>query len=187
MTEQYHSPQSHPLAVRGADCYETPPEAVRALLEVESIPSVCWEPACGSGNIVRVLRDAGRTCFASDLNDYGCPESKAGIDFLLEPNTPDGVQAIVSNFPFMLAAEMVEHSLQLCPLVIVLLRLMFLESERRSGILDGGMLARVHIFKSRLPMMHRRGWDGPKASSQVPYAWFCWDREHRGKTTIDRI
>jgi hypothetical protein len=36
-------------------------------------------------------------------------------------------------------------------------------------------------------MMHRRGWHGAKASSQVPYAWFVWDREHRGPTILDRI
>jgi len=185
--EQHHSPQRHPLAARGADCYESPPEAVLRLLEVEPIPSILWEPACSSGNIVQVLRAAGRTVFASDLNDYGCPESEAGVDFLLEPYAPPGVEAIVTNFPFMLAGEMVEHALELAPLVIVLLRLTFLESERRSGILDGGKLARVHLFKSRLPMMHRRDWAGPKASSQVPYAWFVWDREHRGPTTFDRI
>ena len=51
------------------------------------------------------------------------------------------------------------------PRVVMLLRLAFLESKRRSGILDGGQLARVHVFRNRLPMMHRAGWAGPKASS----------------------
>ena len=56
-----------------------------------------------------------------------------------------------------------------------------------SDILDGGLLARVHVFKNRLPMMHRAGWAGPQASSAIPFAWFVWDREHAGPTTIDRI
>jgi hypothetical protein len=182
MTKQRHS-----LADRRDDCYETPPEAVRALLAVERIPSTVWESACGPGAIVRELRATGRTVIASDLVDYGCPDSSCRIDFLMERTAPAGTQAIITNFPFKLAAEMVEHALELCPLVLVLLRLTFLESERRSTILDGGQLARVHVFRSRLPMMHRRGWDGPQATSQVPYAWFVWDREHRGPAIIDRI
>ena len=81
---------------------------------------------------------------------------------------------------------MVEHALNLVPLVIVLARLTFVESEGRSAILDGP-LARVHLFKSRLPMMHRRGWRGPKATSQVPYAWFSFERDHSGPALLDRI
>jgi hypothetical protein len=29
-------------------------------------------------------------------------------------------------------------------------------------------------------MMHRDGWDGPKAQSAMAFAWFVWDRDHRG-------
>jgi hypothetical protein len=179
--------QRHRLADRGDDVYETPPLAVRALLGVERIPRCVWEPACGPGAIVCELRAAGYAVHATDLVDYGCPDSNARIDFLLERTAPTGTQAIVTNFPFKLAGQMVEHALKLCPLVIVLLRLSFMESERRSAILDGGQLARVHVFRSRLPMMHRRGWDGPKATSQGPYAWFVWNRDHQGPTVIDRI
>jgi len=153
--------QRHSLADRRDDCYETPPEAVLALLEVERIPSTVWEPACGPGAIVQVLRASGRTVYASDLVDYGCPDSESRIDFLMERRAPAGIATIVTNFPFKNAAQMVEHALELCPLVIVLLRLTFMESERRSGVLDSGHLARVHVFRKRLPMMHRRGWEGP--------------------------
>jgi hypothetical protein len=179
--------QRHRLADRGDDCYETPAVAVQALLRVEQIPSVVWEPCCGPGSIVRELRATRRKVYATDLVDYGCPDSESRIDFLLETRAPPGVEAIVSNFPFKLAGEMVEHALQLVPIVIVLARLTFLESERRSNILDGGSLARVHIFRSRLPMMHRRNWGGARSTSQVPYAWFVWRRDHRGPTVLDRI
>jgi hypothetical protein len=69
----------------------------------------------------------------------------------------------------------------------MLLRLAFLESERRSPLLDRGLLARVHVFKNRLPMMHRHNWRGPRASSAIAFAWFVFDRDHQGPTTIDRI
>ena len=58
----------------------------------------------------------------------------------------------------MLAEKFVTHALELVPRVVMLARLAFLESERRSAILDGGKLARVHVFKQRLPFMHRDNW-----------------------------
>lgn len=42
-------------------------------------------------------------------------------------------------------------------------------------------------FRNRLPMMHRDGWAGPRASSAMPFVWFCWDRSHRGPATLHRI
>jgi hypothetical protein len=71
--------------------------------------------------------------------------------------------------------------------VVMLLRLEFLESARRSPILDGGQLARVHVFRNRLPMMHRHGWTGPRATSATAYAWFVWDRAHSGPAELHRI
>src|SRR6516165_832174 len=179
-----------PLRDRGNDLYETPPCATLALLRAEKLPKRIWEPACGRGAIVSVLRAHGHEVVASDLIDYGVPVTAPGyfgVDFLLERRAPEGTQAIVTNPPFSRAEEFVEHALELCPRVIMLLRLAFLESERRSRILDTGTLARVHIFRNRLPMMHRDGWEGPKASSAMAFAWFVWDRGHNGPPTLHRI
>lgn len=181
------NPKRHRLAERGDDSYPTPPCAVTALLQVEALPHCIWEPACGAGNIVSVLRAAGHCVVASDLVDRGCADSESGIDFLMERRAPDDVTTIATNPPYKLAAEFVAHALDLVPRVVMLLRLQFLESERRSDILDTGHLARVHVFKNRLPMMHREGWAGPRASSSLAFAWYVWDRQHAGPATIDRI
>ena len=53
--------------------------------------------------------------------------------------------------------------------------------------LDERPPARIHVFRNRLPMMHRHGWTGNKATSAIAFAWFIWDRSHRGPTTMDRI
>jgi len=45
----------------------------------------------------------------------------------------------------------------------------------------------VHVFRKRLPRMHRDGWEGRKASSGMSFAWFVWERGYTGPTTIDRI
>ena len=176
-----------PLRDRRNDLYETPECATRALLHVERLPRRIWEPAAGRGAIVRVLRAHGHEVVASDLIDYGEQTHFSRRDFLLEHKAPQGCECILTNPPFSLAEQFVAHALDLCPRVIMLLRLAFLESERRSRILDTGTLARVHIFRRRLPMMHRDGWQGPKASSAMAFAWFIWDRAHTGPAILNRV
>ena len=81
-----------PLDQRGDDLYETPVEAVTALLRAETLPPVIWEPACGPGAIVRTLRAAEHQVYATDLVDYASPDQDcAGWDFLMERQLPLGV------------------------------------------------------------------------------------------------
>ncbi len=178
----------HALKDRKDDLYQTPPEAVHALLKAETLPATLWEPACGPGAIVRVLRDAGHTVYATDLVEYNSPDQDAsGWDFLMEQQAPAGVEAVVTNPPFKVGDQFVAKALQLCPKVYMLLRLAFLESDKRTPILDSGHLARVHCFRKRLPMMHREGWEGRKANSGMAFAWFCWDLDHKGPTELHRL
>lgn len=178
----------HALKARKDDVYQTPPEAVMALLQAEDLPAVLWDPSCGPGSIVRTLRVAGRQVYATDLVDYESPDQdNYGWDFLSERQLPASVQGIVQNPPYKLANEFVRHSLELCRRSYFLLRLAFLESTGRSDILDGGALARVHVFKNRLPLMHREGWVGPKSTNTMAFAWFVFDTEHNGPTELHRI
>jgi hypothetical protein len=177
--------QRHPLSERGFDLYQTPPCAVEALLRVEKIPHCIWEPCAGPGAIVRVLRAQGHAVIASDLIDYG--DLHFVRDFLGEIGMPAGAEGILTNPPFQLAEKFVAHALELCPKVVMLLRLAFLESERRRDILEDRGLARIHVFRKRLPMMHRASWEGRKANSGMAFAWFCWERNHTGLATVNRI
>jgi hypothetical protein len=180
--------QRHALAERGDDLYETPPVAVEALLRVERIPCRVWEPACGPGAIVRVLRAHGHDVFASDLVDYGDPTSFCRRDFLMEYKPPPGFgECILTNPPFKLVEQFVAHAIEVCPLVIMLLRFVFYESERRRDLLENCGLARIHCFRKLLPMMHRAGWEGRKSTSGMPFAWYVWDCGYTGPTIIDRI
>ena len=187
--------QRHSLAERGDDLYETPPVAVAALLRCERLPSRLWEPACGHGNIVDVLRTHGHEVIGSDLVDYGRPDCFWRRDFLLERKVPDGCEGIVTNPPFKLAEEFVAHAIDLCPRVAMLLRLAFFEAGAgptkkavlRRYVLDEHPPARIHCFRRRLPMMHRENWKGRKANSGMAFCWMFWDRSHSGPTIIDRI
>ena len=180
--------QRHALSERGDDAYFTPPVATEALLRHEKLPHRLWECACGNGiGILDPLRTAGHEVVGSDLVDYGRPDCFSHRDFLLERKAPDGCEAIITNPPYKLVEQFVEHALELSPLVVMLLRFAFYELERRCAILEGCGLARILCFRKRLPMMHREGWEGRKGNSGMAFAWFIWEREHRGPTTINRI
>lgn len=177
------------LEARKDDLYETPAVAVQALMHAEKLPHRLWECAAGRGAIVDVLRAGGHEVLASDLVDYSEPTHFPRRDFLMEHKVPTGCEAIVTNPPFKLADEFVRHALDLCPRVIMLLRLAYLESQGRTDILEHRGLARVHLFRKRLPMMHRDGYTrtSKQGSSAIPFAWFVWDRAHSGPTELRRI
>lgn len=177
-----------PLAEHRDDFYATPPEAVHALLKVENFSGTIWEPACGDGAIVNVLRAAGHRVYATDLVERGCPDSESRVDFLFESQPGIHIGAIITNPPYALAKPFVAHALTLAvPKVAMLLRLAFLEGIGRSSILDNGLLARVHVFKNRLPRMHRHGWAGKEASSSIAFAWFVWELGWNKLAELNRI
>jgi hypothetical protein len=176
----------HTLAERGLDLYETPSVAVEALLKVEQIPHGIWECAIGRGAIANVLRAHGHTVICSDIADYGFPLDFQR-DFLTETTMPAGCGCVLTNPPFRDIERFVCHAQRLSPKVIILARLAFYESDRRTPILENCGLARIHCFRKRLPMLHRAGWEGRKANSGMAFCWMVWDRSHTGPTTIDRI
>jgi hypothetical protein len=133
---------------------------------------------------VRVLREVGHVVYASDLIDYGI-QHQATKDFLEVNGPPLGCKCIVTNPPYKLATQFVRHAITLVPKVCMLLRLAFLEGVGRDDVLS--KLARVHVFKNRLPRMHRDGWRGARATSTIAFGWFVWDRAHTGAIELDRI
>ena len=173
----------HAIAERGLDLYETPPEATIALLKHEPLPQGIWEPCCGKGAIVRVLQDAGHEVMASDIRRYNCNHGL--YDFLRDDECD--VPCIVTNPPYNKADEFVRHALQRAGKVVMLLRWAFMESEKRTGILEGAGLVRILLFRKRLPMMHRAGWTGRRTTSSIPFAWFVWVRGYEGNPTVQRI
>ncbi|HMF68065.1 MAG TPA: class I SAM-dependent methyltransferase [Phyllobacterium sp.] len=177
------------LVERKNDLYQTPPVAVLALLKVHPMPeSRIWEPACGPGAIARTLRGEGFEVYATDLVDYKSDDqNEGGWDFLMESKAPPRTEIILTNPPYKIASQFAEKALELCPHVCLLLRLAFLESNRRTELLESGHLHRVYVFRNRLPMMHRDGWDGKKSGSTMALAWFCWNRTYKAATVVQRI
>jgi hypothetical protein len=160
------------------DNYPTPDIAVISLLEYEDFSGVVWEPACGSGNIARHFPQ----CIATDIredNIYG----ESGVDFLKEYRTVDH---IITNPPYRLAQQFVEHSLECATQKVAMLcKLAFLEGKARYSLFKEHPIKTVYVFSKRLPLA-KEG-DLRKQSSMIPFAWFIWEKGYKGKTTVEWI
>jgi hypothetical protein len=178
----------HAHTKRTFDFYSIPPIAVEALLEAERFTSDTriWEPAAGDGAIAHVLRARGFPVICSDIVQRAFPLHFTG-DFFTQSKAPAGCTTIMTNPPYLNATEFAEHALEPVSDVYLLLRLAFYESVRRTELLEHRGLRAVHVFRRRLPRMHRHDWNGPRSSSSIAFAWFAWRRGHRGPPILNRI
>lgn len=186
---------------RGDNFYQTPPVATRTLLAFESFTGTIWEPACGLGAISTVLEGQGYDVLLSDLVDRGAADRHGCVqaigDFLASVAGDGEGPDIVSNPPYGdVLNDFVAHALRVHRprKMALLLNLNFLcgfKDEARSFVMDDNPPARIYVFKRRLPMMHREGYDGPKASSRMNTAWFVWELQPDGtygqETSMKRV
>jgi hypothetical protein len=163
------------------DFYPTHPAATRALLAHEAFSGPVWEPACGAGDMSRVLEGSGYDVVSTDLIDRGYGES--GRDFLMEQSL--ACPNIVTNPPFRHAQKFAEHALNLGALKVALfLRLAFLEGVQRSQWLKRSPLARVWVMSRRVPMQRGRLATHGDGHGVIAFAWFVWTRGHLGEPAI---
>ena len=163
------------------DYYRTPPHATKALLSVEQFHGQIWEPACGDGAISKVLEKHGHEVRSSDIvyRGYG----NGGHDFLKARESCDNV---ITNPPYCLAEDFVRAAVARShKKVAFLLRLAFLEGQRRGPLFDETPLARVMVFRKRITMC--RDGVNKKGSGHLAFAWFIWDHAHSGAPTIGWI
>jgi len=180
------------LKDRGADLYETPPEATRALIRTGCLNQyrVLYEPCAGRGAISRELKAGGWRVLSYDLVAYegADPDVYSGIDFFKSDHVMMYEQAIVTNPPFRQVDDFIRHGLSLRIPVIVLLRLMALEGAQRSDIIQH--LHHVFIGIERLPKFQREGWKGKRLKTETaPFGWFIFrpQRRHGDTFTCSRV
>lgn len=173
---------SHSFTERGEDFYPTPECATKSLIALEKghIPDYIWEPACGDGAIAKILVQNGYTVHPTDLIERGY--GTYGIDYLSHNLETSLNYGIITNPPFKLANKFVSKAVEESNYSAWLLRLSWLESIGRMDFFKKNPPARVHISSRRLPMMHRAGWCGPVAPSNICFAWFIFERgNHEAK------
>ncbi len=154
---------------KASDAYETPYSLTRQLLEREKFPNLILEPACGNRAIVKVLNDFDYDVIAVDIN--------MGINFL---SIHDRYPAIVTNPPFSLAYEFIQHAKTLCDKFAFLLPLSYLHGkERHDNIwMDKKFpLKRIYVF-TRYPMLGEPlRTDGKYHTGMMVYAWYIWEKK----------
>jgi hypothetical protein len=157
-----------------AEFFPTQAWATEGLLARVKFSNPVWEPAAGDGAMADVLAKRGYEVLASDLYDYGNPSVQTGVDFLLVP--PFKVGSVVTNPPFSKAEKFIEQAL-LCAeqRVAMLLRLAFLEGQRRRNLWESTPLEQVLVFSKRLSF----GENG-----KIAFAWFVWARDFKGEPKI---
>lgn len=153
---------------------------VDALLDVEPLSGMCWDPSCGGGNIPQAIIARGQSCFASDVADRGYGEPYT--DFFTHERH---VANIVTNPPYGVIEPYIRRALAFTTgKVCILARLALLEGMKRQALFRETPLARVWV-SSRRVSMPPGGTDVKAAGGTVAYAWFVWQRGYAGKPTLD--
>jgi SAM-dependent methyltransferase len=170
------------------DLYETPEWVTEALIPHLPRP-VGWvlEPACGSGKMVRALEGAlpsGASVIGTDIEPGPC---FTRADFLAERG-PVVCDAIITNPPYEIAQQFIEHALRLAEpngkIVAMLLRTDFDHAKGRAYLFRD-----CPAFSKKLVLMKRIAWfveenGKPKASPSFNHAWYIWDWKHEGAPTL---
>ena len=174
------------------DYYATPSWCVDRLLEVwRPCPGLIVEPCAGDGAVIRAVEATlGRQRWvAMEIREDAIPTLKdsgadAGLsiavcgDFL--KNTVEEVlaRAVITNPPYSLAAQFIEHCRLLYPgaEIAMLLRLPFLASEERLEFFERMGMPDVYVLPNR-PSFRSKGTDS------TDYAWMIWTPDNPWKDT----
>lgn len=170
------------------DFYATDPAAVEKLLEKEKFNSYLWECACGLGHISDVLFLHGFNVYSTDVVNRGYKYQSDTFDFL-NADMHGNHRDIITNPPYSLAKEFVEHALDISMdsvKVAMFLKLTFLEGAKRKGLFDKYKPKTIYVFRNRVDCW-KNGIKPQKPSKAVCYAWFVWEKGFKGNPAIKWI
>jgi hypothetical protein len=159
------------------DLYETPEWVTDAVVpHLRPGIEAAWEPACGSGKMVRALEKHIVHVKGTDI--------ATGDDFFQQRYTPLNVEAIITNPPYEMATEFITRSLALTQpedgLVAMLLRTDFDHAKTRQFL-----FGEHHAFAKKLVLTKRIKWfEDSRGQPSFNHAWFIWDWKHQGPPTL---
>lgn len=173
--------------------YETPSWVLDALGEVVALRQrVIWEPACGTGKMVRALMERGAFVHATDIVDHGAVEQEALFDFTSdEPAPVRAFHGIITNPPFgprnKTAEVFIERGLARLPaggFLVLLLPIDFDSAKTRARFFGD-----CPHFAGKVVLTKRIQWfeDDRGGSNTQNYAFFIWRRDplgHRSPPSI---
>lgn len=153
------------------DFYPTPPDVTETLLRVLNLPSntTIWEPACGDGDMVDVMRKAGHTVVATDL--------RYGQDFLTT-KTPE-CDWIITNPPFSVSDKFIERCAETGKPFALLLKSQYWHAKKRYELFQ-----KIKPF-AVCPLLWRPNFLFKKTQNSSPLMdvmWVIWLPPYVGKT-----
>lgn len=93
---------------------------------------------------------------------------------------------IITNPPYKYAKEFVEKALEVIKSgnkVAMLLKIQFLESEKRYGLFKDNPPKYVYVFTKRVSCAMNGDFDS-YPSSAMCYAWYIWEKGYKGEPVI---
>jgi hypothetical protein len=156
-----------------------------------------WDPACGSGTILKAFADARHRTIASDIEfrDFGAGGLFHAVDFLTAERVPESVQgrvSIVSNPPFSyqrgIAEAFVRKALNLATgKVAMLLPIKWQASQGRHALFAEFPPSRIWVLSERPSMppgaLIAEIGDAAFRHGKVDYMWVVWDLQRPATVT----
>jgi hypothetical protein len=159
------------------DFYQTPAEAVELFLDHPAIKdtilksSTILEPCCGKLSIVKVLKKYGYRVKFYDLYQKGSYKLK---DFFKEKKHYD---CIITNPPFMLLSEFLDHALKISDSVYFLLPLNYLHGKSRYQLFYSKKYLQAVYIYTRYIFFSQEPQDRLAKKGQIAMAWFNFSKK----------
>lgn len=151
-----------------------------------------WECACGNGNLFEVLYNNAFDVLPTDIEYRGCKDIYFIQEDFLKHNGKyiDQYVApiILTNPPYSLATEFIEHALEILPdggLYIALMNITYLAGQKRfERVYSKGTLREVYIFSKRIECWKNNERPKDKCGSMANYAWYVFQKGYNGQPTL---
>ena len=165
------------------DAYWTPEWCTQVLLDNIKFNQCIWEPACGKGNISKILEENNYLVWSSDLNDYNFGDKNLNFFTVTDNKNWKYFRDIITNPPYNKAEEFVKHAIKLTQedagKVAMLLRNEWDSASSRTYLFTN------KLFYAKLVLTKRPNWtEDRKASPRHNFSWFIWDWKYEGEPKI---
>jgi len=174
---------------RASDFYPTPIPVIKNFLDNHAIKEGnILEPCAGNGNIIVALKERyNNHITAIEIRDEKDNLQHSGADEILIEDFLNYCPAkeyktIISNPPFSLATEVINKCFEIACAdteIIMLLRLAFLEAERRYKFWQKHPVNDLYVLSKR-PSFTGKGTDA------TAYGWFVWNKSKNQKIKVIR-
>lgn len=176
------------------DYYATNPKAIEMLLrEYEFNGNKMLEPCVGAGHIADAVKSfrgyENIEITGVDLINRNYPNTIVA-DFLKWDNG-EKYDFIISNPPYSLAQEFIEHGLDLLKdngQMAMFLKIQFLEGQKRKFFFEDNPPKYVYVFRNRMATWNNGKPVDPKTGKKwattMCHAWFIWEKDFKGEPIV---